>query len=62
MGHVKDNLETLTIIDELREEVRQLRAALSPPVNPFYGNLGLTPSLLPCAMRSICTTICRRSG
>jgi len=45
MGHVKDNLETLTIIDELREEVRQLRAALSPPVNPFYGKLGLTPQL-----------------
>jgi DNA-binding response OmpR family regulator len=45
MSKIKDNLEVLAIIDELREEVRQLRAALSPPVNPFYGKLGLTPQL-----------------
>ena len=42
---VKENADLLAIIDELREENRQLKEALSPPVNPFYGKLGLTPQL-----------------
>lgn len=42
---IKENLELLAIIDELREENRQLKDALSPSANPFYGKLGLTPQL-----------------
>lgn len=33
------------LVDELREENRQLKELLRPPENPFYGKLGLTPQL-----------------
>ena len=31
------------LVDELREENRQLKELLRPPENPFYGRLGLAP-------------------
>jgi hypothetical protein len=33
------------LVDELREENRQLKDILRPPDNPFYGRLGLSPQL-----------------
>ena len=38
-------LELRDIVDELREENRQLKELLRPVDNPFYGKLGLTPQL-----------------
>lgn len=42
---MKENIDLLTIIEELREENRQLKAILRPPDNKFYGRLGLSPQL-----------------
>lgn len=41
-----DEVTTLrALVDELREENRQLKDILRPPDNPFYGRLGLSPQL-----------------
>jgi len=42
---IKENLELMAIIEELREENRQLKAILRPSNNRFYGRLGLSPQL-----------------
>ena len=43
--HEIELLELRDLVDELREENRQLKELLRPVDNPFYGKLGLTPQL-----------------
>jgi hypothetical protein len=39
-----DEITTLrALVDESREENRQLKELLRPPENPFYGRMGLPP-------------------
>lgn len=43
--HMREVDSLRAIVDELKEENRQLKEVLLPPENPFYGRFGLTPQL-----------------
>jgi hypothetical protein len=44
-AYIKEIAELRERVDELEEELRQLKESLAPPDNPFIGKLGLTKQL-----------------